>query len=79
MRRMAAKEDVMTTLLTVGALFLIAFKMPTVPLTAKFRLIRCVLSCMVTCFYIPGSSKSFFTSVTLKLERVSAASEAANV
>lgn len=30
----AAKEDVMTTCLTVGALFLIDFKIPVVPITA---------------------------------------------
>jgi hypothetical protein len=32
---MAAKDDVMTTLLTVGALLLMAWRSPTVPLTAE--------------------------------------------
>jgi hypothetical protein len=34
---MAAKEEVMTTRFTVGALFLIAFKIPVVPFTAGSR------------------------------------------
>ena len=33
----AAKEDVMTTLLTVGALFLIALRIPVVPIMAKIH------------------------------------------
>lgn len=32
--RMEAKDEVMTTLLTEGAFFLMAFKIPVVPITA---------------------------------------------
>lgn len=59
----AAKEEVITTLLTVGALFLIAFRIPVVPITAEPISTRQYGEIQDP---LPGSSRSFFVSVTLK-------------
>lgn len=52
-----AKEEVMTTRLTVGAFFLMAFKMPVVPMMAGSR-----RSFLVSVMFYFGVSIIFITS-----------------
>jgi len=64
--RIDAKEDVITTLLTVGALFLIDFSMPTYQVSVKYNQHNPYDSNSPVVPMMAGSNRSFLVSVTLK-------------
>lgn len=73
----AAKDDVMTTCFTVGAFFLMDFKMPVVPMTAGSS-----KSCLVSESSKPSGggwcALTFWISVTLKWKGLAVWSTASN-